>query len=145
MILNFFYYKVEWKQDFEPYIVVKKDVPEYDTRFVGFGWNKVRKGEFSIILLKEKCVMMRSYSFILYILLLLKCIRKTYDYRKCAVVALYDYIFRIYYYKSFFKNFLVCFKYIVYSSGVAHYGTPCDRLWIHCSPKRFHRSHASRS
>lgn len=34
---------MEWKQDFEPYIVVKKDVPEYDTRFVGFGWNKVRK------------------------------------------------------------------------------------------------------
>ncbi|KAL7647737.1 UNVERIFIED_CONTAM: hypothetical protein RMT77_001346 [Armadillidium vulgare] len=34
-------YNVEWKQDFEPYIVVKKDVPEYDTRFVGFGWNKV--------------------------------------------------------------------------------------------------------
>lgn len=34
-------YKVTWEQDFEPYIVVRKDVPEYDTRFVGFGWNKV--------------------------------------------------------------------------------------------------------
>ncbi|MCL4113662.1 UNVERIFIED_CONTAM: hypothetical protein GTU68_067369 [Idotea baltica] len=34
-------YTVEWKQDFEPYIVVKKDVPAYDTRFVGFGWNKM--------------------------------------------------------------------------------------------------------
>ncbi|KAK4319840.1 hypothetical protein Pmani_009257 [Petrolisthes manimaculis] len=34
-------YKVPWEQDFEPYIVVRKDVPEYDTRFVGFGWNKV--------------------------------------------------------------------------------------------------------
>ena len=34
-------YKVLWEEDFEPYIVVKKDVPKYDTRFVGFGWNKV--------------------------------------------------------------------------------------------------------
>ncbi|XP_066945439.1 xylosyl- and glucuronyltransferase LARGE2s-like isoform X2 [Macrobrachium rosenbergii] len=34
-------YKVPWEQDFEPYIVVRKDIPEYDTRFVGFGWNKV--------------------------------------------------------------------------------------------------------
>ncbi|KAG8224788.1 hypothetical protein J437_LFUL002233 [Ladona fulva] len=34
-------YKVQWEPDFEPYIVVKKDIPEYDTRFVGFGWNKV--------------------------------------------------------------------------------------------------------
>ena len=33
--------QVPWEQDFEPYIVVRKDVPEYDTRFVGFGWNKV--------------------------------------------------------------------------------------------------------
>lgn len=30
-----------WEEDFEPYIVVKKDIPQYDTRFVGFGWNKV--------------------------------------------------------------------------------------------------------
>ncbi|GLH01119.1 Glycosyltransferase-like protein LARGE1 [Gryllus bimaculatus] len=34
-------YKVQWEPDFEPYIVVRKDIPEYDTRFVGFGWNKV--------------------------------------------------------------------------------------------------------
>ena len=34
-------FKVPWEQDFEPYIVVRKDIPEYDTRFVGFGWNKV--------------------------------------------------------------------------------------------------------
>lgn len=34
-------YKVLWEEDFEPYIVVNKDVPIYDTRFVGFGWNKV--------------------------------------------------------------------------------------------------------
>ncbi|PSN31281.1 LARGE xylosyl- and glucuronyltransferase 2 [Blattella germanica] len=26
---------------YKPYIVVRKDIPEYDTRFVGFGWNKV--------------------------------------------------------------------------------------------------------
>ncbi|XP_054163176.1 xylosyl- and glucuronyltransferase LARGE2s-like [Oppia nitens] len=34
-------YRITWEQDFEPYIVVKRDIPEYDTRFVGFGWNKV--------------------------------------------------------------------------------------------------------
>ncbi|KAG1663199.1 LARGE xylosyl- and glucuronyltransferase 1 [Nymphon striatum] len=34
-------YSVNWALDFEPYIVVKKDIPEYDRRFVGFGWNKV--------------------------------------------------------------------------------------------------------
>uniref|UniRef100_A0A673BZG4 LARGE xylosyl- and glucuronyltransferase 2 n=1 Tax=Sphaeramia orbicularis TaxID=375764 RepID=A0A673BZG4_9TELE len=34
-------YKVEWEPDFEPYVVVKRDCPEYDQRFVGFGWNKV--------------------------------------------------------------------------------------------------------
>ncbi|XP_072153675.1 xylosyl- and glucuronyltransferase LARGE2s [Bemisia tabaci] len=34
-------YKVQWEPDYEPYIVVRKDIPEYDTRFVGFGWNKV--------------------------------------------------------------------------------------------------------
>lgn len=35
-------YKVQWEPDFEPYIVVRaSDIPEYDTRFVGFGWNKV--------------------------------------------------------------------------------------------------------
>ncbi|XP_034249956.1 LARGE xylosyl- and glucuronyltransferase 1-like isoform X1 [Thrips palmi] len=35
-------YKVLWEADFEPYIAVRaSDIPEYDTRFVGFGWNKV--------------------------------------------------------------------------------------------------------
>ncbi|GAB1865524.1 Glycosyltransferase-like protein LARGE1 [Camponotus japonicus] len=34
-------YEVSWEPDFEPYIVVPKSAPRYDTRFVGFGWNKV--------------------------------------------------------------------------------------------------------
>uniref|UniRef100_A0A7N5KRE1 LARGE xylosyl- and glucuronyltransferase 1 n=1 Tax=Ailuropoda melanoleuca TaxID=9646 RepID=A0A7N5KRE1_AILME len=34
-------YHVEWEADFEPYVVVRRDCPEYDRRFVGFGWNKV--------------------------------------------------------------------------------------------------------
>ncbi|XP_013774124.1 LARGE xylosyl- and glucuronyltransferase 1-like [Limulus polyphemus] len=34
-------YRVLWEPDFEPYIVVRRDIPEYDRRFVGFGWNKV--------------------------------------------------------------------------------------------------------
>lgn len=34
-------YNVEWKPDFEPYVVVKSTVVEYDPTFMGFGWNKV--------------------------------------------------------------------------------------------------------
>lgn len=34
-------YSVHWEQDFEPYVVVHKDIPKYDQRFLGFGWNKV--------------------------------------------------------------------------------------------------------
>ncbi|KAE8606480.1 hypothetical protein XENTR_v10010749 [Xenopus tropicalis] len=34
-------YRVEWAPDFEPYVVVRRDCPEYDQRFLGFGWNKV--------------------------------------------------------------------------------------------------------
>ncbi|KAK3720769.1 hypothetical protein QZH41_011787 [Actinostola sp. cb2023] len=34
-------YTVQWEEDFEPYIVVPKDIVRYDDRFVGFGWNKV--------------------------------------------------------------------------------------------------------
>eukprot|EP00096_Caligus_rogercresseyi_P012646 TRINITY_DN5364_c0_g1_i1.p1 TRINITY_DN5364_c0_g1~~TRINITY_DN5364_c0_g1_i1.p1 ORF type:complete len:743 (+),score=142.12 TRINITY_DN5364_c0_g1_i1:258-2231(+) len=35
-------YKIQWAEDFEPYVMVHKDlIPKYDTRFVGFGWNKV--------------------------------------------------------------------------------------------------------
>ncbi|KAA8580452.1 hypothetical protein FQN60_005987 [Etheostoma spectabile] len=32
---------VQWEPDFEPYVMVRRDSPEYDRRFVGFGWNKV--------------------------------------------------------------------------------------------------------
>ncbi|XP_037086454.1 LARGE xylosyl- and glucuronyltransferase 1-like [Pollicipes pollicipes] len=35
-------YPVKWEADFEPYVVVRKEeIPMYDLRFVGFGWNKV--------------------------------------------------------------------------------------------------------
>ncbi|XP_053616266.1 xylosyl- and glucuronyltransferase LARGE1-like isoform X2 [Plodia interpunctella] len=34
-------YEVEWQTDYEPYVVVHRSVPKYDTRFSGFGWNKV--------------------------------------------------------------------------------------------------------
>ncbi|NXF36635.1 LARG2 glucuronyltransferase, partial [Nyctibius bracteatus] len=34
-------YRVAWQPDFEPYVVVRRDCPQYDQRFVGFGWNKV--------------------------------------------------------------------------------------------------------
>ncbi|XP_004627347.1 LARGE xylosyl- and glucuronyltransferase 2 [Octodon degus] len=34
-------YRVQWAADYEPYVVVPRDCPRYDPRFVGFGWNKV--------------------------------------------------------------------------------------------------------
>ncbi|CAH1281603.1 unnamed protein product [Diabrotica balteata] len=34
-------YKVKWEVDYEPYIIVRNDVVQYDEKFVGFGWNKV--------------------------------------------------------------------------------------------------------
>ncbi|XP_047539098.1 xylosyl- and glucuronyltransferase LARGE2s-like [Vanessa atalanta] len=34
-------YEIEWQSDYEPYLVVHRTVPKYDTRFSGFGWNKV--------------------------------------------------------------------------------------------------------
>ncbi|EDV19857.1 uncharacterized protein TRIADDRAFT_32796, partial [Trichoplax adhaerens] len=34
-------YQVQWQENFEPYIVVTKNVARYDERFIGFGWNKV--------------------------------------------------------------------------------------------------------
>lgn len=34
-------YIVKWEVDYEPYIVVRSDVVEYDEKFIGFGWNKV--------------------------------------------------------------------------------------------------------
>ncbi|XP_024945273.1 LARGE xylosyl- and glucuronyltransferase 2 isoform X2 [Cephus cinctus] len=34
-------YAISWEPDFEPYIVVSNLAPQYDIRFIGFGWNKV--------------------------------------------------------------------------------------------------------
>merc|ERR1712071_446133 len=34
-------YKIKWEANFEPYVVVRRDVVRYDQRFLGFGWNKV--------------------------------------------------------------------------------------------------------
>ena len=34
-------YQIKWAPDFEPYILVTRNVTKYDERFVGFGWNKV--------------------------------------------------------------------------------------------------------
>ncbi|XP_049746936.1 xylosyl- and glucuronyltransferase LARGE2 isoform X2 [Elephas maximus indicus] len=34
-------YQVQWAADYEPYVVVPRECPRYDSRFVGFGWNKV--------------------------------------------------------------------------------------------------------
>ena len=34
-------YLIKWAPDFEPYILVSRNVTKYDERFVGFGWNKV--------------------------------------------------------------------------------------------------------
>lgn len=34
-------YEVTWEPDFEPYVVVSKKAPQFDQRFIGFGWNKV--------------------------------------------------------------------------------------------------------
>ena len=34
-------FKINWAPDYEPYVVVSRDIPRFDERFVGFGWNKV--------------------------------------------------------------------------------------------------------
>ena len=34
-------YKVNWVENFEPYVVISSNATRYDERFVGFGWNKV--------------------------------------------------------------------------------------------------------
>eukprot|EP00095_Tigriopus_kingsejongensis_P005592 snap_masked-scaffold12_size759060-processed-gene-6.2 protein:Tk05592 transcript:snap_masked-scaffold12_size759060-processed-gene-6.2-mRNA-1 annotation:"glycosyltransferase-like protein large2" len=34
-------FKANWEPNFEPYVVVPRNVSRYDPRFVGFGWNKV--------------------------------------------------------------------------------------------------------
>lgn len=41
LLENVVYLQVKWELDYEPYIVVKKGIPLFDHRFVGFGWNKV--------------------------------------------------------------------------------------------------------
>jgi glycosyltransferase-like protein LARGE len=35
-------YKIEWKPEYEPFIVTNANVTKYDERFNGFGWNKVQ-------------------------------------------------------------------------------------------------------
>lgn len=35
-------YEVDWARAYEPFIVVHRDVPRFDERFIGFGWNKVQ-------------------------------------------------------------------------------------------------------
>ena len=34
-------YRVKYRSEYEPYVVVRSEVVRYDTRFVGYGWNKV--------------------------------------------------------------------------------------------------------
>nr|XP_027792334.1 LARGE xylosyl- and glucuronyltransferase 2 isoform X1 [Marmota flaviventris] len=52
-------YRVQWAADYEPYVVVPRDCPRYDPRFVGFGWNKVAHiveldaQEFELLVLPE--------------------------------------------------------------------------------------------
>ncbi len=35
---------MKWEADYEPYVVSPSNVLRYDERFVGFGWNKERRG-----------------------------------------------------------------------------------------------------
>ena len=44
-------YEVEWKNYYEPYIVVRSDVARYDERFIGYGFNKVSQ----LTQLKAQC------------------------------------------------------------------------------------------
>lgn len=34
-------YKINWSVDYEPYVVISRNISRYDERFMGFGWNKV--------------------------------------------------------------------------------------------------------
>ena len=38
---HFGHWQIKWEPDFEPYVVVRRNVTRYDARFLGFGWNKV--------------------------------------------------------------------------------------------------------
>ena len=41
MLILLLLFMLRWMPDFEPYVVVKRDVIKYDNRFVGFGFSKV--------------------------------------------------------------------------------------------------------
>ena len=34
-------FPIDWSPDYEPYVLIDRGAPLFDTRFVGFGWNKV--------------------------------------------------------------------------------------------------------
>lgn len=59
---------MKWQPDFEPYIVVKSDVVQYDERFIGFGWNKVshimelEAQEYEFIVLSDVFIIHNSHS-----------------------------------------------------------------------------------
>ncbi|CAG9571674.1 unnamed protein product [Danaus chrysippus] len=45
-------YEVDWQSDYEPYLVAHRSIPKYDTRFSGFGWNKVRRNTSNILVIQ---------------------------------------------------------------------------------------------
>lgn len=61
-------YEVEWRLEYEPFIVAGRDVPRFDERFVGFGWNKVEHTmllsamDYKFIVLPEAFVMHKFHS-----------------------------------------------------------------------------------
>ena len=41
-MISIYTFQISWEPDFEPYLVLPtKFAPKFDTRFAGFGWNKV--------------------------------------------------------------------------------------------------------